>query len=195
MFESRFKGKPKRTPSMSILRWLAAPQTHRHLVLPKRATKAYVGLTKLGDRVTHSSGPLGDVWALLLRVCLKMGPILKIQSAPASFKFPRPKKSRTGSKNGAAAGRSQICVTEYGSPRWLPVQRQPENGILTLYTSTLPCTWWCHLILVEKAMFQMGNMYLWRSPVKMGPFNSKSSRWVSGAVEAAAQQEAPTIGG
>ena len=41
-----------------------------------------------------------------------------------------------------------------------------KTGILTLYTSTLPCKWWLPFILVEKAMFQMGKMYLVRSPGK-----------------------------
>ena len=32
-----------------------------------------------------------------------------------------------------------------------------QTGILTVNT---PCKWWCPFILVEKAMFQMGKMYL-----------------------------------
>ena len=52
------------------------------------------------------------------------------------------------------------------------------TGILTLYTRTLPCKWWCPLILVEKAMVQMGKMYLLRSPAQFGgsPLRNRTSR-------------------
>ena len=50
------------------------------------------------------------------------------------------------------------------TPSVVPL-RFPLTGILTLYTSTLPCKWWFPYILVEQAMFQMGKMYLLRIPV------------------------------
>ena len=38
-----------------------------------------------------------------------------------------------------------------------------------IHLSIATCKWWFHFILVEKAMFQMGKMHLFRSPVQFEP--------------------------
>ena len=52
--------------------------------------------------------------------------------------------------------RSQGLVWEGAPEARLATLQQMAIGILTLYTGTLPCKWWCPFILVEKAMFSNG---------------------------------------
>ena len=64
---------------------------------------------------------------------------------------------------------SQVSIYQ-GKPFWgCPMfDPQPQGSGCIIHLNIATCKWWCPFILVEKAMFQMGKMYLLRSPEPFG---------------------------